>query len=105
MLPGVTQVHVVADRHHQAALVIVNPAPLGGHAVPLVSSSTLQILRARYLVALNQIEHGVKDRILAGNIDDTPVGEHAAHTGHEHLPFTRAVKVVTHEESAAQQVL
>src|SRR6185312_10523316 len=42
-LPGVTEMHVGADRHHDAAAVVADRAPLGYVAVLLISSAGVDV--------------------------------------------------------------
>ena len=63
------------------------------------------MFRAGDAVAVGQIEHGVKDRIVIGNIDERAVREHVFHPLHEDFPLFGAVKIVGHEESSAQEVI
>src|SRR6185503_18796715 len=100
MLPGIAQVHVVADGDHEPALIVVDPAPPGDDTVVLVDLPTLQELCARYLIPLVQIVNRVEDRIVALDVHDRPVGKYAAHTVDEYLPFMGAMKIVAHEETA-----
>src|ERR1039457_5677469 len=61
VLPGIAQIHVVTDGDHQASVVVVDAAPVGGTAfafVLFVNFDALQVLRARHLVAVVQIEYG-----------------------------------------------
>src|ERR1035437_2609316 len=48
--PGVAQVHVVADGHHHAALVVVYGAPAGLVPVLFIRLSGIEVLRAGYLL-------------------------------------------------------
>src|SRR5882724_7766118 len=64
VLPRIAEIHVVADRHHQPVLVVVDAAPVWGLArlALLVSQTSLVILGARHLKALIQIVEDVKNR-------------------------------------------
>src|ERR1035438_279477 len=53
--PGVAQVHVVADGHHHAALVVVYGAPAGLVPVLFIRLSGIEVLRAGYLKPFVQI--------------------------------------------------
>src|SRR5438034_9916331 len=55
VLPGVAQVHVVADGHHEASLVVVDAAPNRNPTVMLVGYARFEELRARYLIAIIKI--------------------------------------------------
>src|SRR5579883_2985837 len=45
-LPGIAQIHVETDRHHQAALVVVDAAPVGIVTVLLVRPAAAEVLSA-----------------------------------------------------------
>src|ERR1035441_9582004 len=82
VLPGIAQIHVVTDGHHQPAVIVVDAAPVGGTAFALVlfvDFAALQVLSARHLVAVVQIEHGVEDGVLVRDVDDRGVGEDLLH--------------------------
>ena len=61
--------------------------------------------RAGNLKAIVQIEHGVKDRVAIRNVHDGTIRKHEANPLQEHFPLVVAVKIVGHEEAAAQQIL
>ena len=105
VLPGVAQIHVVADGDHQAALVVVDAAPGARVAVLLVCHAAVQATLAGDLVAVIEIVEDVEDLVAVVDIDDLAVGKDALHAGHEDLPLEGAVEVVAHEEAAAEQVL
>ncbi len=73
-------------------------------AFAAVLATLIEMRRARNLKTIRQIEHSVKDRIIFGNVDDRPVRKHIADAFQEHLPFIIPVKIVRHEEAAAQQI-
>src|SRR5579884_1000759 len=107
MLPGIAKVHVVADRDHQAAVVVVDAAPvrrLAGLAL-FVGEAGFEVERAGHLVTLVEVVNGVEDGVFGFDLDDGAVRENFAHAGGEDLPLVGAVKVVAHEEAAAEQVL
>src|ERR1017187_6081148 len=66
--PGVAQVHVVADGHHHAALVVVYGAPAGLVPVLFIRLSGIEVLRAGYLKPFVQIVNRVEDRIAIGDL-------------------------------------
>jgi hypothetical protein len=106
VFPGVAKVHVVADGYHQAAVVVVNAPPVrrtAGEGILFVDPVAVDVLRAGYLVPVVQIEHGMEDGVLIGDIDDGAVGEHFLHAVDEDFPLVGGVEIVAHEESAAQQ--
>ena len=104
MLPGVAQIHVVADGDHEPALVVVDAAPARDDAVILISLSTAQKLCAGHLIAVVQIVEHVKDLVGVLDVDDRTVREDPLHAVGEHLPLVGAVEVVAHEEAAAQEI-
>ena len=105
MLPGIAQVHVEADGHHQASFVVIDSAPVRQVAVVLIRPARANILRAGHLEPVVQIVDGVKDGVLVIDLDDGPVGKHPLHAGGEDLPLFGSVEIVAHEEAAAQQIL
>ena len=73
--------------------------------VVFVFPAAEDVLIARNLLALLEIPERMEDRVVVGDVDDRPVGEHAPHAVDEDAPLDGAVKVVDHEKPAAQQVL
>src|SRR5689334_14177903 len=63
MLHRVAEVHVVADRDHDAALIVVDAAPARRVAVLLVGPAAVHELRARDLLAVVEIPERVEDLI------------------------------------------
>src|SRR5258708_2980510 len=104
VLPGVAQVHVVADGHHEPAFIVVDAAPARYNAVILPQLVAADVLVARHLVALVQIVECVKDLVGGLAVDDGTVRKNALHAIGEHFPLISAVEVVAHEEAAAQKV-
>src|SRR5690606_15490641 len=49
VFPGIAEVHVVVDHHHQPALVVVDATPARRHAVLFVGHAVLQGRQARDL--------------------------------------------------------
>ena len=105
MLPGIAQVHVEADGHHQPAFVVIDPAPVRHVAVVLIRPARANVLLAGHLEPVVQIVDGVKDGVLVVDLHDGPVGKHPLHAVDEDLPLFRPVEIVAHEEAAAQQIL
>ena len=60
---------------------------------------------ARHLDTVVQIVYRVENRIVVGDVLDRPVRKHELDALFELVPFVDAVKIVGHEESAAQQIL
>src|SRR5579862_6404874 len=105
VFPGIAQIHVVADGHHQASAVVVDSAPARLEAVELVDAAGAEELRARHLIAVVEIVKGMENLIRVLNIDNGAVRKYARHAGFEDFPFGRAMEIVAHEKSAAQQIL
>src|SRR6185312_16610438 len=63
-LPGIPEMHVVADRDDDPSLVVADRAPLGDIAVLLVRSPRPDILLARHLEAHAEIEQNVEDLVV-----------------------------------------
>src|SRR5262249_22297737 len=65
VLDRVAEIHVVADRHHDPALVVVDPAPVRhGVARLFVGEAGLQEARAGHLLAAVEIPERVEDLVL-----------------------------------------
>src|SRR5712691_9499299 len=107
MLPGVAQIHVVANGHEDSSFVVAYAAPMGHFAgfTSLVHEPGLEKLRARHLEALLEVVERVKDRVTVRNVLDGPVGKHLMHAGGESVPLSHApiglftVEIVYHEEA------
>src|SRR5207245_6719756 len=52
VLPGVAEIHVVADGDHEAAFVVVDSTPARCDAIMLPGLSTFDELRYRHLITL-----------------------------------------------------
>ncbi len=52
-----------------------------------------------------QVEDGVKNGVVVGDVDDGAVREHHANAFLKHRVFEVAVKIVGHEKAAAQEIL
>src|ERR1017187_10209968 len=106
VFPGIAEVHVVADGDHEAAVVVVDAAPVCGAAIALVlfvNSAALQVLRAGDLIAVVEIEDGGEDGVLIGDVHNGAIGEHLLHAVDENFPLVGGVEIVAHEESAAHE--
>src|SRR5450432_1512145 len=107
MLPGIAQVHIVADGGHEAALIVIDASPMcapAGRAF-FVGKAGAQENGAGHLVLVVEIVNRVEDLLGFGQVDNGTVGEDALHAGEEDVPFLVAVEVVAHEEAAAQKEL
>jgi hypothetical protein len=68
--PGVAQMHVVADRHHHAAAIVANGAPLRHVAVLFVGSAGVDILLAGNLEAVVDVVERVEELVLILEVFD-----------------------------------
>ncbi len=103
VLPGIAQVHVVADGDHEPAFIVIYAAPFGIVGTFLPVAARIDELSTGDLIAAIEIVQGVKDGIAVFDIDDGSVGEDAVHAGDKDIPFLDAVEIVAHEKSAAQE--
>src|SRR5580704_8668991 len=69
-----------------------------------VLATFIEMLRAWNLETVGQLEHGLQDWIAFRDVDNRPVRKYQADALQEHLPFVVAMKIVRHEEAAAQQI-
>src|ERR1700733_2762967 len=104
-LPGVAEMHVGADGHHDASVVTADGAPLGHVAVLFVGSAGVDVDLARDLKFFVDVVQVVVDLVFILKILHGPVGQHLAHAGHEMLPVVSAVEIVHHQETALQQII
>src|ERR1035438_5046946 len=103
----------MTDRDHDSAFVVVDRAPVRWPAglAFFVGKPSVSPLPAGYLEPVVQIVNGVEDRVAVLDIHDGAVGEHLAHAGGKDLPLVqspilfRAVEIVDHQETSAQQIL
>ena len=102
-LPGVAEVGVLRDGDHDVSLVVVDAAPAGDAAIFFVAG--IEVFGSWYLVALVEIEDGVKDGVVVGDVDDGTVGEDHLHGFFEVGDLFGAVEVVGHEEAAAEKIV
>src|SRR5580704_12764783 len=104
-LPGVTEMHVGADRHHDAPVVVADGAPLGHVAVLLISSAGVDVDLAGDLKLFVDVVQDVVDLVAILEILDGPIRQHHAHAGHEMPPVVGAVEVVHHQETALKKII
>ena len=102
-LPGVADVGVEGDGDHDAAFVVVDALPMGDAAVFFVTGA--EVFGAGDLEAVVQIEDGVEDGVVVGDVDDGAIGEDHPHGLFELGLLFVSVEVVGHEEAAAQEVV
>src|SRR5262249_23735724 len=55
MFPGIAKIHVVADGHHEPAVVIVDSAPTRVEAVPFIGLARTNELRSWHLIAVVKV--------------------------------------------------
>ena len=102
-LPGVAEVGVLGDGDHDVALVVVDASPAGDAAIFFVAGA--EVFGAGDLVAVVEIEDGVEDGVVVGDVDDGAVGEDHLHGLFEVGLLFGAVEVVGHEEASAEEVV
>ncbi len=102
-LPGVADVGVLGDRDHDVALVVVDASPAGDAAVLFVAGA--EVFGAGDLVAIREIEDGVEDGVVVGDVDDGTVGEDHLHGLFEVGLLFGSVEVVGHKEAAAEEIV
>src|SRR5580704_7702101 len=93
----------MADGHHNAALVVINAAPMRHEAILLIHAVGVNELLAGHLVAIAEIENRMENGAAVLDVHNGPVRKHAIHTGDENIPLVSAVKIDAHEKPAAQQ--
>src|SRR6185437_11808489 len=103
MLPGITEIHVMAHGNHDASFIVADRAPAWLITIFFVGSVGSNELRAGNLILVIKIIDGVEDRIVIRNFNNRTIRENPPHTGRESLPFASAVKIVAHEKAASQQ--
>jgi hypothetical protein len=102
-LPGVAEVGVLGDCDHDVALVVVDASPAGDSAIFFVASA--EVFGSGDLVAVVEIEDGVKDGVVVGDVDDGTVGEDHLHGLFEVGLLFGSVEIVCHEEAAAKEIV
>src|SRR5271167_3919428 len=95
----------MTDGHHHSSLIVVDAAPLGLEPIVLVQRSGKNVLHSRNLKTVVQIIYDVEDGVFVIKIHDLPVRKDFLHAGDEVIPLDGAVKIVHHQEAAAQQKL
>ena len=109
--PGIANVGVEGDSDHDAAFVVMDGAPVSAFAIVgtlrVIGDfvATTKVGGAGNLVAIIEVEEGMKNGVVVGDLDDGAIGENHAHAGYKHLPLVGAVKIVGHEKAAAEQVI
>jgi hypothetical protein len=102
-LPGVSQIHVVADGDQYPPLLIVNPAPTRSEAIKFVRYPSLQRGHAWNLDPFVKIVEHMKDSILIIDLHHRAIWEHFGEARHEDLPFDGPMEIVHHQEPTAVQ--
>src|SRR5450631_2567887 len=93
----------MTDDYHQPSLVVVDATPLGLEAIVFKQRPGEDVLHARNLETIIQVIYDVEDGVFVIKIDDISVGKDLFDAGGEVIPLDGAVKVVDHEEAAAEQ--
>ena len=79
VFPRIAEIHVVANGHHEPAVVVVDSAPAGVKTVKFIRSSRANELSAGHLITIVKIVNRVKDWIVVRNIDHRPIGKDFLH--------------------------
>src|SRR6185295_10149536 len=95
----------MADPHHNPALVIVDCSELGVKTIELPGDPAVDKLCSRYTGSLVYIVYDVEDLGFVIQIHHGTSRKHFAHAFHEDIPLLRPVKIVSHEEAAAQEII
>src|SRR4029077_20594075 len=75
-LPCVAEIRVVGDRHYDAALIVLDGAPVGAAAiVRTVLAAFPEMLSAGNLGALGDIEDRMEVGVVVGQFDDVAIRE------------------------------
>src|SRR5665213_2211469 len=99
----------MADRDHDASLLVADAAPVRRHAgrARLIGYAGFEKLGAGNLKAVLEIVNRMEDGVVVGNVFDGAIRENLGHARKKHLPLTEdvmirlvAVKIVDHEETA-----
>src|ERR1700735_3419721 len=72
MLPGIAQIHVVANGHHQPALVVEDASPMRFVAVLFWYAVSINHLLAGHLVAIVEVENGMEDGAAVLDVHNGP---------------------------------
>ncbi len=104
MFPGIADVHIETDGHHDAAIFVTNGLPFRIDTVVLVGPARIDVLIPGNLWPLVQIVKHVKNLVFIRQILDRSVGQDFAHSYHEACPGRGAMEAVHDEEAAALQV-
>src|SRR5260370_15183927 len=73
MLPGVSEIHMMRDGHHQSSFVVVDAPPLGLETIVLEHRMRIHILQTRNLKTIVQVIYDVEDGIFVIKIHNFPV--------------------------------
>src|ERR1035437_1631877 len=92
----------VSHSNHHEALGVETPAPVRAPAVGAALVAVVQVCLPRNLVAIVEVVYGVKDGVGVFDIADRVFGERLLHAALEFVPLRLPVKIVRHEEAAAQ---
>src|SRR5690349_7159493 len=101
MLPRITQIHVVTNRHYKPAMVVIDAAPSWLYTVLLIHAVSVYKLLARNLIAILKVITGVKNGIAIDQFHNRSIGKYLLHARRKCFPFNRAMEIITPEKSAA----
>jgi hypothetical protein len=105
IFPGVPEVGIVSRRDHEAALIVVDAAPVRSPAaIVAVLASVPQVVPTHNLKPISQVIDRMKDLIVIRDVFDRTVGENEFHGIFEYLPFNVSMVVVREKETSPKQV-
>lgn len=108
VLPGIADIHVVADGDEQAAFIVEDAAPLRGAVGHLdlraASGPAAQVAETGDGGAFVDVVEQMPGGVCGFDVEDGAVGEEAPHGIGEGFPFG-TVEIVDHEEAAPKEIL
>ena len=81
MFPGIAEVHIVIDRDHEPAVVVVYAAPMGVDAAVLVGDAGAEQHDSPDLGEAIEVVEKVKDLVVRRYLDDRPMFAEVAFAG------------------------
>ena len=104
-LPGVAQVHVVVDHHHEPPIFVLNSHVTGLVAALFPGSSTAHVLESGDLNQTVNVVVAVKNGVRQRKVDWLVFWKDLLDLSIEMVPLVGTVKIVDHQESSPQEVL
>ena len=104
-LPGVSQVDVVIDHHHEPSLLILYALVMSLIAPFLPGSPAVNELESRDLDEFLDVVVAVKDRVADVEVNRLVLREDLLDLSVKILPFVFPVKVIHHQKASSEQVL